>query len=460
MGSRTRPGGGASTLFRHTLQTFMSMSGFMFINVFSAILLSRGLSPDDRGMYLGITMWNGLILGFCDVGIYITTVYLWSRSRDKDRKDVFATLLVWAIGTGAVCVGVVAIFADWMLKRHLSADEKLMAYLYFASSITGPLSSLFSGILAAEQRFSTINLLRVGVPAVLTACWLVYFTADSLSIAMCLATNSAISFLGLLPYLYQLRSNLRSGGSFRWRIFKQGFWYGLRGHGSSVVNVVGNSSSQLLIFALTPAALAYYQTASSALGILWALPAAIGVTSFPDLVKENPKMLHERTSRFIRLTALSTFLGGILLGLAEPVLIPLLFGKAYLASVLPGIILLPSVLFSGLSSILGGALNSTGRTLHNTVADAANVGATLLSMVLVLSAWSISGAAFSVLMGAVMSFAVRFIWYGRCIRRLKPIDFVPNLDDLRELARSTMVILRKLKPLRKSDLSAKGGILP
>ncbi|THF74907.1 lipopolysaccharide biosynthesis protein [Cohnella fermenti] len=460
MESRTRAGGGVSSLLRQTLQTFMSMSGFMFINVFSAILLSRGLSPDDRGVYLGITMWNGLILGFCDIGIYITSVYLWSRCREKDRKDVFMTLLVWAVGTGAVCVGVVALFADWMLRHHLQADEKLMAYLFFASSITGPLSSLFSGILAAEQRFSTVNLLRVGIPAVLTTCWLVYFTADRLSIGMCLATTSAISFLGIVPYFWQMRTNLKAGGRFRWSIFKEGFWYGLKGHGSSVVNVVGNSSSQLLIFALTPAALAYYQTASSALGILWALPAAIGVTSFPDLVKENPKLLHDRTSRFIRLTALCTLLGGILLGLAEPVLIPFLFGQAYIASVLPGIILLPSVLFSGLSSILAGALNSTGRTLHNSIADAANVGATLLGMMLVLKPWGISGAAFSVLMGAIMSFNVRLVWYGRCIRQIKPSEFLPSLADLAALAQSALGILRKLKPISKSDMPAKGGSLP
>jgi O-antigen/teichoic acid export membrane protein len=445
--------GDKPSLMMQTIQTFASMFGFMFINVFSAVILSRGLTPDDRGVYLGITLWNGFIFGLCDIGIYMATIYLWGKSKEQDRRNVFTTLLVWALGTSLICILTLMLCADWIIKDHLDGTERFTAYLFFASSVGGPLTSLLSGILAAQQRFSMINLIRVGLPAILTTFWLSYFMFGTLSIAMCLATTSVIPSFGLILLIWQTRVYFKSLGRFRFSIFRQAFWYGLRSHGGSVMNVLGNSTSQLMVFALTPSALAYYQTASSATGVIWAIPLAIGVTSFPNMVKEDSALLHKKLCRYFRLTALSTLVGVILLGLAEPVLIPLLFGSLYVSAIIPGIILLPGALFGGLSNLLGGALSSTGRTLHNTVADLVLVGTTLGVMMLTLSNWGIIGAALSALAGSVMNFVVRLLWYNICIQRISVREITPGRADLRELLDTGLGIYRRVNGKMKRRLS-------
>lgn len=442
-----------TTLLGQTFQTFASMFGVMFINVFSAVILSRGLSPDDRGVYLGVTMWNGFILGLCDVGMYLATVYLLGKCKENEQKDVFTTLVVWALATGVLCVLLVAVFANWMIKGHLSGTETTMAYLLFASSAVGPLTIVLTGVLASEQRLTLVNLVRVSVPTVLTTFWLVYFASGTLSIAMCLLTTAIIPFLGLLPLLWQVRSRFKSLGRFRLSIFKSGIWYGLRGYGGSVIHVMGNSGSQLLVFALSPAALAFFQTASSATGVLWAIPAAIGITSFPNMVKTDHELLHEKVCRFFRLTFLGIMVGAIMLGLAEPVLFPLLFGSSYMSAVLPGLILLPSTLFGGLSDLLGGALSSTGRTLHNTVAGVVCVGTTLGSMMLTLNVWGITGAALSTLIGFVMSFAVRLIWYHFAVRRVSARDLLPTYSEVQQLLQVAIGGVRKVNCKLKGKIS-------
>ncbi|TDG00311.1 lipopolysaccharide biosynthesis protein [Paenibacillus piri] len=433
-----------SSFVMQTIQTMISMFGVLAINVVSAIILSRGLSPDDRGIYLGITVWSGFILGLCDVGIFIAAIYLWGKSKESERKDVFTTLLVWASITGAVTVIIVMLLAGWMIKGHLGPGELTAAYIYYAVSFGGPLTSMISGVLAAEQRFALMNFCRVGVPTVLTALWAAYFFFGELSIGLCLITSAAISLINVIPYLWQVRGYLKSLGRFRMPLFKKGIWYGLRSHGGSVINVLGGSGTQILLFSLTPAALALFQTAVSATAILWAIPKAIGFTSLPNLVKEDRAQLHAKVCRFFRMTALSIALGAALLGLAEPYLIPFLFGQSYLPAVMPALLLLPSALFGGLADLLGNALNSTGRTLHNTVATAVYVGVTLGTMSLTIGVWGMNAAAVATLAGYFMAFLIRLVWYNVTIQRMSFMQMMPGYPDVQELVHYGLGMIGKL----------------
>lgn len=418
---------------KHTVQTFFSMFGVLFINVFSSVILSRGLTPEDRGVYLGVTMWGGFILGLCDIGIYAATVYLWGKSKDQEKKDVFMTMLIWALATGIVCLLIVAALADWMIKGHLVEIETVAANVFFASSLAGPVTTMINGVLAAEQRFSIINLARIGLPVVLTSFWLIYFLTGALSISMCLFTTAIVPIFSLLLVVWQVRSYFLSPGRFRLRLFKHAVWYSLRGYGGSLINVIGSNSSQLLLFSLTPSALAYFQTAGSTAGVLWSIPRAVGVTSFPVLVKTTHDQLHFNVCRIFRITVIATLFGMIALGSAVPLLIPLLFGSPYSAAVLPALILLPNALFGGLSDVLGNALSSTGRTFHATIANAGNVGATLFTLTLTLPYWGLDGVAISSLIGFVVSFVIRIVWYSRSIRPISLRELIPTIIEVREL---------------------------
>ncbi len=446
-----------SSLLAKTLQTFASMFGVLGIGVISAIILSRGLTPDDRGVFLGISMWNGFILGLCDVGIYMATVYLWGKSLEHERKDIFRTLLIWALATGGIAVFVVMLITGWMIKGHLEGDVKLAAYLFFLSTFTGPLTSMLSGVLAAQQRFSLINMVRIGIPAVLTAIWMIYFLLGILSVSLCLITSAIIAFSSGIPFIWQARSFLMSSGHFRLPILWSGVWYALKGFGGSVIQVLGSGGTQILLFSLTPSALAMYQTASSATGVLWAIPKAIGITSFPNMVNEARNHLHAKVCKFIRLTTLGTILGAIGLGTAMPFLIPLLFGQEYIAAIWPALLLLPNALFGGLSEILGNALNSIGRTLHSTVATAVLVGTTLGSMTLTIDAWGISGAAISSAIGFFMSFLVRFLWYNISFQRISFMELLPGSLDVREIVNLGKGILKKVDYFIKGKIPMKGG---
>lgn len=449
---REKPAREASLLSK-TIQTFASMFGVLGITVVSSIILSRGLTPDDRGVYLGITMWNGFVLGLVDIGIYISTVYLLGTCKEKERKDVFATLFLWAVATGILAVIVVSIVTQWMTV-HLEGREKWASYVFFASTFGGPVTSMLSGVLASRERYTLINLVRVGVPLLLAALWVVYFAFGILSVALCLVTTALTAFFSVVPFLWEARREIGSMGRFRLPIFKQGLWYGFKSYGGTVINVLGGNGTQVMLFSLTPSALAFFQTANSATGVLWSVPRAVGVTSFPNLIQQSREFLHGKVCRFLRLTALSTLLGGILLGLAEPIMIPLLFGRDYLPAVIPALLLLPNAFFGGLSEVLGNALNSTGKTLHTTVATGAYVLTTLGSMLFTIQAWGISGAAISTMMGFIVSFLIRLIWYSTSVQRISPKEIWPSAQEFRDIIGFGVGIVRKVNMKVKGKLSA------
>lgn len=442
-----------ASLLSKTLQTFASMFGVLGITVISAIILSRGLTPDDRGVYLGITMWNGFVIGLVDIGIYIATVYMMGTCGERERKDVFATLFVWAVATGVVAVITVALVTQWMMV-HLEGPEKWASYFFFASTFGSPITSMLSGVLSSKEKYSLINAVRVGLPLVLTMLWIIYFGFGLLSISLCLITSSVTAFFSVAPFLWQARHELRSMGRFRLAILKRALWYGFKSHGGTVINVLGGNGTQVMLFSLTPSALAFFQTANSATGVLWSIPRAVGVTSFPNLIQESRELLHERVCRFLRLTAASTLMAGILLGLAEPVLIPLLFGREYMPAVLPALLLLPNAFFGGLSEVLGNALNSTGKTLHTTMATGGYMTVTLGSMPFTLPAWGISGAAVSTMLGFTVSFLVRLIWYGRTVQPVGLREILPGPQDIREILLHGFGLLRKANGKLKGKLAA------
>lgn len=428
-----------------TLQTLASMFGVTFINLFSAIIMSHGLTPDERGHYLGITMWGGFVLGLCDFGIYMATVYLWGKSRDGDKRDLFVTLLAWALLTGAAVVAVLEIIAPLVIVPKVGTAYLPAMQIYILTSFGGPIVSLISGIQAAESRFSMINLVRIGVPVVLTTCWFLLFLFGRLSVDLCLIVSAVTSVASQIPFVWRERHHFLGGGRLRLSILKQALWYSLRSYGGAVIKVLGQNGNQVFLYSLSPASLAYFQTAASATGLLWNIPYSIGQTSFPRMVGADETTLHEQCCRYLRLTLMCTTISAVLLGLALPVLLPLLFGPPYAASVLPGMILLLNVIFGGLSEMLGNALSSTGRTLHNTVGSSVYVGTMLGGMSLTIEAWGMIGVAISMAIGYFASFMVRFVWYNAAIRRTRPSELVPRVEDAKEMVSLVIRIAGKAK---------------
>lgn len=417
-----------------------SMFMVLGINVLSSIALSRGLTPDGKGLYMGITMWSNFVLGFCDVGIYSATVYLWVSQQQYTRRDTFTTMMFWSLCTGGLALIIVELLSWHVLQGHYNAAQSMAAHVYYIVSCTGPISAVLTGVLTAEQRFSLQNFSRVAVPASLTLSWLILFGIGALSIIACLYIGSVISLGSLFPFLWVCRNYLLKPGKIRWRILSTGIWYSLKGYGGSVIGTVSGNANQLIMFsALSPSALAYFQTASSATGVLWTVPNAVGTTSFPQMIGDEVAVLHKRVSTYVRMSVIAILFFGVLLGMSEPFLIPLLFGRAYQPAIIPALLLLPNALFGGLSGLVGNALSSTGRTLHNTVATAVGVGLTLLFMIATIHAWGLVAAALAAVFGTISNLVVRLVWYHWCICKIRFLDLCPKWKDVLEV----LLIIRK-----------------
>ncbi|KPV39322.1 lipopolysaccharide biosynthesis protein [Alicyclobacillus ferrooxydans] len=445
--NRTGEKGKVSFLLQ-TMQTFLSMFMVLGINVVSAIALSRGLTAQDRGLYVEVMMWSNFILGLCDIGIYDATVYLWASSEQVRRRDVFSTMMLWAIFTGVIALTAVELLSMHVLKGHYTHGQTIAAHIYYISSCLGPIAAVFNGILNAEQRFSLANFVRVAVPATLTATWVVLFAVHALSIVACLYTGAVVSVASALPFLWPLRLYIAKPGRISGRILKTGVWYSLKGYGGSLIlNFSGNANQMILFSALSPSALAYFQTANSATGVLWTVPNSIAMTTFPQMIGDDAEALHMRVCNYMRKSTMVVTGFALLLGLAEPYLIPLLFGHNYSPAIVPAILLLPNAIFGGLIVLLANALSSTGRTLHNTVGSAIGVGTTLLFMALTVHTWGLVGAALAAVVGRITDLCVRYVWYHVTVHRISVLDMIPRVVDMAavfsHLRKNSKVLVRR-----------------
>jgi len=155
----------------------------------------------------------------------------------------------------------------------------------------------------------------------------------------------------------------------------------------------------LLAFFLTPAQVAFYGVATSLAEVAWYIPNSVGVVLFPRLSNTPMEQVHQITAKVCRNTLAIT--GLIVMGMLAVswLLVPLVYGGAYRATVPPLLILLPGVLSMSLYKVL--SRNFTSRNQQQVSILALSVALTLNAMLdlLLIPQWGVVGAAIASTVG-------------------------------------------------------------
>ena len=114
---------------------------------------------------------------------------------------------------------------------------------------------------------------------------------------------------------------------------------------------------------------------------------------FPKVASDAPQKAPERIRRTLRLNLGITGSGALILALACPFVLPLLFGAKFKPAVLPAIILLFGTVLLGCNYVISDGLRGLGRPLWPSIAEAIGVVVTLAGLMLFLRQFGIVGAA-------------------------------------------------------------------
>src|SRR5450759_3351932 len=162
------------------------------------------------------------------------------------------------------------------------------------------------------------------------------------------------------------------------------------------------------------------------------------------------------TGQMFRIGALLAALGGVVLGLASPFIVPVAFGSSYRASIVPTVLLIPgAVLYSG-QYLLARAAAAEGDPRLLVRSFAVNLAVMFGLDAVAIPLAGINGAAVASAIGSAVGLAMCLRFYGRIVgssvglRRL----FAPRRADLLQILRLPKTLVSSWRTRTRPPASA------
>ncbi|WP_428393677.1 polysaccharide biosynthesis C-terminal domain-containing protein [Lichenicoccus sp.] len=370
-------------------------------NVCSGLLTAAWLGPAGRGEQAALVVAPTVLAALCTLGLHASLIYnLRADPEEGGRYFGAAMILTCATGLAATAIGFL-LLPEW-LGRYSSGTVTFARLLLFAVPF-GVVTPLLSGVLEANGQFALANrvLYFQSLGALATLLLLAAFgLLTPISAAAAYFVPTVPSFLFLLARAQAvLRPRFTVAAPYPRRLLR----YGIRFYGVDILGAMSGYLDQVVIvFLLQPAAVGAYAVALSLSRVLNVAQGAIATVLFPSIAAREAASVVATVARAMRVTTVVNATGAMAIGVAGPSLLLLLYGTRFAAAVLPFQVLLIEAVVSSAARTLAQAFSGTGRPSVVTGVEVAGVTTSLATMLVLVPAYGIVGAAGATLLGGMV----------------------------------------------------------
>ncbi|MDX6404385.1 MAG: hypothetical protein QOH70_1840 [Blastocatellia bacterium] len=343
------------------LRTLIVNCGINALGLVNSILLSHWLGPVGRGEIAAAMLWPGLLIYLSSMGLIVSSMYFSSVPDAKPRVVLNNAILMGLFLSGIALP--LAFIALPILLRSQSAYVISASRAYLIVIPLSLITQFGMGVLQGRLRLVELNWLRVIIPTGYLAGTIGLMAMGRLTLIHILVLHVGLSVVALVSTLAVLiRAGIRPGVQTDAGLAKQMLSYGAKVHVGQVSGLANVNLDQVLMAAwLPPAYLGLYVVAVSSAGLSQMLSQAVQTVTMPGIAREASDT--ERgtilQSVFRRYWLLSL---GIMLAMAVilPLLIPIIFGRAFSPAIWPAEVLLLASCFKGAEQVLGGGAGASG----------------------------------------------------------------------------------------------------
>ncbi|MFI5316311.1 MAG: lipopolysaccharide biosynthesis protein [Myxococcota bacterium] len=384
---------------RNASSTALTQVARTILGLGLAVVLARWLSEADRGSYAVVATLAMVGDQLSQLGMRLSVIYRMSREGASRARAVGAALQ-WTL-LAFSCVTIFALlFSGWLREHVLLGAEPALLYLALALAAADLFSGFGDSVARGIDRFDLRNANQISIAVVsLAATWtaLVVFQTGLLG-ALLWAATARIALVFLFGWLTLRQSGLDL--AIDRRELGESLRFGVNGHLLALLGRLHERVDVMLMAALhvDPAQIAVYAVAVGVIDRLRVVPESISAALLPKLTTLTSAETGRYTARVTRNLVLWVCLSGLALGVSAPILVPVLFGRPYAASVLPLLVLLPATALVTLRAMVTNYFIAMGRPGFNArvqvIAVAVNVAANLWA----IPRFGILGAAFASLL--------------------------------------------------------------
>ena len=375
-------------------RTLVTNSAVNALGLINAVLLSRWMGPVGRGEIAAAFLWPGLLIYLSSMGLIFSTMYF--TSQPGSTPDVIlgnSMLLGLLLGGLAMVLGFVGM--PWLL--HSQSRIVISASRWYLIVIPLSLLSQFGiGVLQGRRQLKALNWLMTIIPVGYLGGTVLLVAINKLRLMNIVALHLGLNLGVLICTLFALaRAGVRPLVRTDAALAKRMLGYGLKVHVGQVSGHINLNLDQMLIAAwLPPVSLGYYVVAVSAAGLSQILAGAVRTVAMPNIAsRASSHARRELLGTIFRRYWLISVALMIAMSATIPILIPLIYGAGFRASVLPAEILIVAAMFTGAKSVLGEGAVALGDPWLISKANIIAVPVTLVLLAVLLPVWGLLGAA-------------------------------------------------------------------
>jgi O-antigen/teichoic acid export membrane protein len=363
-----------------------------------AILSARWLGPSGKGLVAGATAWGQLLGWLAGLGVAIAIQVRIAETPAEGKFAATSTALGNALlyaGIVGTIVGLAAFVPLALSMAHLGPESTAVVALAVLPLPLGVLAPFLANVhlaLGRNRIYATYSVLGpvVTLALVLAAIALGELSPIALTACYLVGSVASLSVLALeLPW-----SSMQANLAVLWNDVTFGVKISLSG-----IMGLANLRLDVLVMTifLTSRDIGLYSSANNVMLPVSSIAAAIAAITTSRAARKQAEGGSQLAADAIWSSSRQAFvlslLGGALLALSAPIVVPALLGNAYRPSVPLIWILIAGYIARAVMGVVIAGANGMRRPRAGYVSEGIGLAATLILLPLLLPRWGITGAA-------------------------------------------------------------------
>lgn len=390
------PPKGSTSFISNLLTIAGGQFGCIAIASIAEICFARLLGPAPRGLISLCLMAVAFGAMVGSLGTEATVVVWISKYRGDPKSAWFPAVMLWVVSGSLLASSAWGVLYWGVHPSFLKGITPPLAFLVLGSIPITVLFSVLMAVLVGEERFYLRSLIALANRAAALLAFLIIVFPLGRGAETAIMGN----LVGLLVALGIAASALPHFFRNAWQLLQAQkqlvptIFFGIRGQAGTLASFF---SYRLDVFVVN-----YFLDASQvglySLGViiseaLWQLPAIVAMALFPRTARTVGDGAENFTCTILRQVSLITIAAALLIALASPIAIPLIFGARFAPSIAVVWCILPGTVGMALGKVVAADLTARGGINHLPVSAGIGLLLTLILDFLLIPRLGIKGAA-------------------------------------------------------------------
>ncbi len=376
----------------------------LMLGLFNSIIMARALGPSGRGEFAAIILWSTLLPYLGALGAAEASVYFGAQG-EQSTNAVFTSCIVLTMIDCTVILPI-AYFLMPVLVAAENAAVIEASRLFLLTVPTAMINAHAASLLRARRYQTDYNFIILIIPLGTLAGSLILFLLGQLTVATSVVLFFGLSIgLCLASVVLLVRRSVLTRLVFSFRTTWLMARYGILIYPGTIFSAANLRLDQVLLAAwVSPTLLGLYVVATKVSGISGVLANVVNVVAVPQIASRKDRQQSVATlERVFQGYWFPSLIIKLMLAIALPVVIPLLYGSEFQGSVFTAeVLVLASVFYDARIVLAGGAEALNNPWLVSRCEFAASI-LTIVMLILLLPILGILGAALTSLVAYACS---------------------------------------------------------